>query len=147
LRYAYLVTCTGFEKDENGRITEIRCVYDPESSGGNAPDGRKVRGTIHWISSENAREAEVRLYDRLFAQENPLKTEEGGDFTDSLNPDSLKVARGCLVEEHMVSRPGGYTCQFERHGYFCVDPESTPERPVFNRTITLKDSWARQQKR
>ena len=147
LRYAYLVTCTGFEKDDNGRITEIRCVYDPESSGGNAPDGRKVRGTIHWISSENAREAEVRLYDRLFAQENPLKTEEGGDFTDSLNPDSLKVARGCLVEEHMVSRPGGYTCQFERHGYFCVDPESTPERPVFNRTITLKDSWARQQKR
>ena len=147
LRYAYLVTCTGFEKDDNGRITEIRCVYDPESSGGNAPDGRKVRGTIHWISSENAREAEVRLYDRLFAQENPLKKEEGGDFTDSLNPDSLKVARRCLVEEHMVTRPGGYTCQFERHGYFCVDPESTPERPVFNRTITLKDSWTRQQKR
>lgn len=147
LRYAYLVTCTGFEKDENGRITGIRCVYDPESSGGNAPDGRKVRGTIHWISSENARKAEVRLYDRLFARENPLKTEEGMDFTDSLNPDSLTVASGCLVEEHMAARPAGYTCQFERHGYFCVDPESTPERPVFNRTITLKDSWARQQKR
>ncbi len=147
LRYAYLVTCTGFEKDENGRITGIRCVYDPESSGGNAPDGRKVRGTIHWISSENARKAEVRLYDRLFARENPLKTEEGMDFTDSLNPDSLTVASGCLVEEHMATRPAGYTCQFERHGYFCVDPESTPERPVFNRTITLKDSWARQQKR
>lgn len=147
LRYAYLVTCTGFEKDENGRITEIRCVYDPESSGGNAPDGRKVRGTIHWISSENARKAEVRLYDRLFARENPLKTEEGQDFTESLNPDSLTVASGCLVEEHMATRPAGYTCQFERHGYFCVDPESTPERPVFNRTITLKDSWARQQKR
>jgi glutaminyl-tRNA synthetase len=146
LRYAYLVTCTGFEKDENGRVTEVRCTYDPETTGGNAPDGRRVKGTIHWVADGHCLPAEVRLYDRLFSRENPLKTLDGEDFTDSLNPDSLEILQNCLVEDHVRDAKPGYVCQFERNGYFCVDPGSTSESLVFNRTMTLKDSWARQQK-
>jgi len=145
LRYAYLVTCTGFDKDESGRITEIRCTYDPATSGGNAPDGRRVQGTLHWLSASHCFSSEARLYDRLFAEENPMKT-EGGVFTESLNPDSLVTLENCLVEEHMREVSPGYVCQFERNGYFCVDPDSTPNRMVFNRTITLKDSWAKTQR-
>lgn len=143
LRYAYLVTCTGFEKDPDGRITCIRCVYDPETSGGNAPDGRRVRGTIHWVSADHCFPAELRIYDRLFARENPLKTAEGEDFTSSINPDSLMIVKDCMLEEHMKGITEGETYQFERKGYYCVDPDSTPQRPVLNRTISLRDSWSR----
>ncbi len=147
LRYAYLVTCTGFKKDDSGRITEIHCTYDPETTGGNAPDGRRVKGTIHWVSAEHCIPVEVRLYDRLFARENPMKTVEGEDFTESLNPESLVKIANCLVEEHMQQTEPGFICQFERNGYFCADPDSKPDNLVFNRTITLRDSWARQQKK
>jgi len=147
LRYAYLVTCTGFKKDDSGRITEISCTYDPETSGGNAPDGRRVKGTIHWVSAEHCFPVEVRLYDRLFARENPMKAPDGEDFTDSLNPGSLIKVQNCMVEEHMQNTEPGFVCQFERNGYFCTDPDSKPEKLVFNRTITLRDSWARQQNR
>jgi len=143
LRYAYLVTCTGITKNDDGKITEIRCTYDPETKGGNAPDGRKVRGTLHWVSASHSFPAEVRLYDRLFSTENPMDTEDGADFTISLNPDSLNTAIICMVENHMKNRKPGFTCQFERKGYFCIDPDSTPENMVFNRTITLRDSWAK----
>ena len=143
LRYAYLVTCTGLTKDENGNITEIRCTYDPDTRGGNAPDGRRVKGTIHWVSSAHSFPVEVRLYDRLFNKENPMDTEDGEDFTASLNPESLTVTDNCMVEEHMRSNEPGYICQFERMGYFIIDPDSTPEKMIFNRTITLRDSWAK----
>ncbi len=141
LRYAYLVTCTGVIKDEDGNITEIRCTYDPDTKGGNAPDGRRVKGTLHWVSSAHCFPAEVRLYDRLFNKENPMEKEEGVDFTSHLNPDSLSVVTNCMVEDHMKDNETGYICQFERKGYFSIDPESTPEKTVFNRTITLRDSW------
>ncbi|MCK5785072.1 MAG: glutamine--tRNA ligase/YqeY domain fusion protein [Candidatus Sabulitectum sp.] len=141
LRYAYLVTCTGIIKDEDGNITEIKCTYDPETKGGNAPDGRRVRGTLHWVSAANSFPVEVRLYDRLFNKGNPLDTEEGEEFTSSLNPDSLAVVTNCMVEDHMGKNKPGFVCQFERKGYFSIDPESTSERMIFNRTITLRDSW------
>jgi glutaminyl-tRNA synthetase len=143
LRYAYLVTCTGFEKDEHGRVTAVRCTYDSETTGGNPPDGRRVKGTLHWVSADHCFPVEVRLYDRLFAEENPMKKADEGSFTDSLNPHSLKVIENCMVEDHMRENPAGYVCQFERNGYFSVDPCSTPGRMVFNRTITLRDSWTR----
>lgn len=143
LRYAYLVTCTGVTRDEEDNITEIRCTYDPETTGGNAPDGRRVRGTLHWVSAAHCFPVEVRLYDRLFNKENPLDTEEGEDFTSSLNPDSLTAITNCMVEEHMRDNKPGFICQFERKGYFIIDPDSTPEKMVFNRTITLRDSWAK----
>lgn len=145
LRYAYFVTCTDVIKDENGEIVELRCTYDPKTRGGNTPpDGRKVKGTIHWVSARHAVDAEVRLYDQLFTKENPSKVEEGKEFTDSINPDSLKVVTGKL-EPALASREAGYQCQFERLGYFCADPDSTDEKPVFNRTVTLRDSWKKVQ--
>jgi glutaminyl-tRNA synthetase len=145
LRYAYFVTCTDVIKDENGEIVELRCTYDPETRGGNTPpDGRKVKGTIHWVSARHAVDAEVRLYDQLFTKENPSKVEEGKEFTDSINPDSLKVVTGKL-EPALAGREAGYQCQFERLGYFCADPDSTLEKPVFNRTVTLRDSWKKVQ--
>ncbi|PIE53354.1 glutamine--tRNA ligase [Candidatus Fermentibacteria bacterium] len=146
LRYAYLVTCTGFETDSEGKVTEIRCTYDPATRGGNAPDGRRVRGTLHWVSAEHCFPAEVRLYDRLFAEENPMKVSDGGDFTDNLNPDSLLVMKNCMIENHMRTMKQGFICQFERKGYFCIDPDSTEDKMVFNRTISLRDSWARKRK-
>ncbi len=147
LRYAYLVTCTGFEKDENGEIVEVRCTYDPETRGGNAPDGRRVKSTMHWVSAEHAVDAEVRLYDRLFNRENPNQVDvEGHDFHDNLNPESLTVLPNCKVEPSLLEKKPGDRVQFERRGYFCVDEDSTRERPVFNRTVPLRDPWARIEK-
>ena len=147
LRAACYITCTDVIKDENGEIVELRCTFDPESRGGSTPDGRKVRGTIHWVSATHAVEAEVRLYDRLFNAENPMDAAEGGDVGETVNPNSLEVRRNCFVESTVKGAEPGRRYQFERLGYFCVDPDSTPEKPVFNRTITLRDTWARMQKR
>ncbi|MDA1165194.1 MAG: glutamine--tRNA ligase/YqeY domain fusion protein [Planctomycetota bacterium] len=145
LRYAYLVTCTGVVKDDEGNVIEVRCTYDPESKGGNAPDDRKVKGTIHWVSAKHAVDAEVRLYDRLFNQETPEDVPEGQDWKDSLNPDSLEVLGGAKVEPALAGAEPGTRFQFERNGYFCVDDASTSECLVFNRTTTLRDSWSKQQ--
>lgn len=148
LRYAYLVTCTDFVKDEaTGEILEVRCTYDPETRGGNAPDGRKVKGTIHWVSAAHALEAEVRLYDYLFKAHNPSTIAEGGHFSDHLNPESLEVLADCKLEPCLADIEPGSRFQFERLGYFCADAkESTPGKPVFNRTVTLRDTWARIEK-
>ena len=146
LRYGYLVTCTGFEKDASGRVTTIRGTYDPATRGGDAPDGRKVRGTIHWVSAAHAVEAEVRLYDRLFTVERPDEAADGRDFKDFLNPDSLKVIRA-RVEPSLAAAAPGTRFQFERRGYFFADPvDSTPGRPVFNRIAPLRDTWAKIEK-
>jgi len=139
LRYAYFVTCTDVIKDENGEVVELRCTYDPETRGGDAPDGRKVRVTLHWVSAEHAVPAEVRLYDRLFTVENPLAEE--GDYHQYLNPQSLEVLTGCMLEPGLAGAQVGDRCQFERLGYFCVDPDSKEGKPVFNRTVTLRDQW------
>jgi len=128
-------------------VVEIHCTYDPETKGGYAPDGRKVRGTLHWVSAEHAVDSEVRLYDRLFLKENPLDFGEGEDFTDFMNPNSLEVLPVCKVEPSLRSAQPGEVVQFERRGYFCVDPDTTDENLVFNRTITLRDTWARIERR
>jgi glutaminyl-tRNA synthetase len=141
LRGTYFVKCVEALKDADGNITELRCTYDPATRGGDAPDGRKVKATIHWVSAQHARDAEVRLYDRLFLSENPGAG--GRDFRDELNPSSLEVLTGCKLEPTAANARAGARYQFERLGYFCVDPESSPERPVFNRTVGLKDTWAR----
>ena len=144
LRYAYFVTCTDVVKDENGEIVELRCTYDPATRGGDAPDGRKVKATLHWVSAEHALEAEVRLYDRLFKVENPMEVPEGGDWLDNINPDSLQVLPRCYVEPSLAGIEPGVTYQFERLGYFCVDSEdSSSDRLVINRTVSLRDAWAR----
>ena len=143
LRYAYLITCTSVLKDERGNVVELRCTYDPATRGGSPPDGRKVKATLHWVSAAHAREAEVRLYDRLFTRENPDDVEEGEDFTASINPHSLKVVSGVRVEPSLESAAPGNFYQFERQGYFAVDLDSAPRRLVFNRTVSLKDAWAR----
>lgn len=143
LRYAYLVTCTGVVKDDEGNVIEVRCTYDPESKGGNAPDGRKVKGTIHWVSARHAINAEVRLYDRLFQLESPDDVPEGQDWKDGLNPDSLEILTEAKVEPSLANAEPGSRFQFERNGYFCVDPDSTHDRLTFNRTATLRDSWAK----
>jgi glutaminyl-tRNA synthetase len=145
LRYAYLITCTDVVKDESGRVVELRCSYDPATRGGDAPDGRKVRGTLHWVSAPHAREADVRLYDVLFRAEHPTEVPEGEDLLVNLDPDSLRTVTAQLEPSLAAARPGD-RCQFERVGYFCVDPDATPERPVFNRTVTLRDTWARVQR-
>ena len=142
LRYGYFIKCNEVVKDAEGQVTELRCTYDPSSKGGQSPDGRKVKGTIHWVSARHAVDAEIRLYDRLFSVENPDDTAEGQDYKDNLNPDSLTVLTG-KVEPFLKGTVPGDKFQFERVGYFCTDPDSTPERPVFNRTVTMKDSWAR----
>jgi len=146
LRYAYLVTCTGVVKDDDGNVIEVRCTYDPESKGGNAPDGRKVKGTIHWVSAKHAVDAEVRLYDRLFSQESPDDVPEGQDWKDGLNPESLEILSGAKLEPSLATAEPGTRFQFERTGYFCVDQDSTPENLAFNRTATLRDSWAKKNK-
>ncbi|HSN81222.1 MAG TPA: glutamine--tRNA ligase/YqeY domain fusion protein, partial [Polyangiales bacterium] len=143
LRYGALVTCNEVRKDGAGNIVELRCTWDPESKGGNAPDGRKVRGTIHWVSAKHAVDAEVRLYDRLFNDENPLAESHEGDFTRRINPTSLEIVQGAKLEPSLAGRGPGERVQFERLGYFVVDPDSTPDRPVYNRTIQLKDSWSK----
>ena len=144
LRYGYLVTCTDVVKDEKGEILEVHCIIDPETKGGNAPDGRRVKGTLHWVSAEQALDVEVRLYDRLFTHPFPMEAE--GDFTDYINPDSLEVIEHAKVEPSLKDVGVGDRFQFERLGYFCVDPDSTPEKLVFNRTIALRDSWAKVEK-
>ena len=148
LRYAYLITCVGVVKDDRtGDVVELRCTYDPETKGGTTPDGRKVKGTIHWVSAEHALEAEIRLYDRLFTVENPADVTEGAGFESVLNPDSLETVMG-YVEPGLAGAEPGSRYQFERLGYFCVDSgDSSPERLVFNRTITLRDTWAKIEKK
>jgi glutaminyl-tRNA synthetase len=134
-------------KDADGNVTELLCTYDPATRGGNAPDGRKVKSTIHWVSAARALDAEVRLYENLFTKENPNDVEEGQDFTANLNPHSLDVVTGARVEPSLAEAPPGTRLQFERIGYFCTDLESKPGRLVFNRTIGLKDTWAKIEKR
>ena len=143
LRNAYFVTCTGVVKDESGAIVELRCTYDPATRGGDAPDGRKVKATLHWVSAAHAVDAEVRLYDRLFSIENPALSPQDRDWREFLNPDSLRVLTACKVEPSLAAAPPGARYQFERIGYFCVDPDSAPGRLVFNRTVSLKDTWAK----
>jgi len=147
LRYAYFVTCVDVIKDDAGEVVELRCTYDPETKGGNAPDGRKVKATIHWVSESHAVDAEVRLYDHLFSTPDPEDLPEGMDYKTNLNPDSLQVLTGCKLEPGLRAATPGSRFQFERLGYFCVDSkESTPEKPVFNRTVTLRDAWAKVEK-
>jgi glutaminyl-tRNA synthetase len=148
LRYGYFITCVGVVKDEKtGEVVELHCTYDPETRGGNAPDGRKVKATLHWVSAAHAIQVETRLYDRLFVKENPDDVEEGSDFKSNLNPNSLEILDGCYVEQSLVDAVPGRTYQFERQGYFIVDPISSEQgRLVFNRTISLRDSWAKIQK-
>jgi glutaminyl-tRNA synthetase len=144
LRYAYFVTCTGFERDAaSGAIREVRCSYDPATRGGFASDGRKVKGTIHWLSAAHAHPAEVRLYDTLFTRADPLDVAEGEDYLGSLNPRSLEVVPSAWVEPALAAAAPGTQVQFERIGYFCADADSTPDAPVWNRTVTLRDSWAK----
>ncbi len=148
LRYAYFITCDEVVKDGDGNVAELRCTYDPETRGGNAPDGRKAKATLHWVSAPHAVDAEVRLYDKLFAVETPGKVEEGSDWLDHLNPESLVVKRGCRLEPSLATaRRPGERFQFERKGYFCVDPDTADGLPVFNRTVTLRDTWAKLQQR
>jgi len=146
LRYAYFVTCTEVVKDGAGEIVELRCRYDPATRGGDAPDGRKVKGTLHWVSAPHALEAEVRLYGPLFAAEDPLDVPEGADFKASLAPDSLEVVAGARLEPALREAAPGEAVQFERLGYFALDPDTRPGRPVWNRSVTLRDSWAKAQK-
>jgi glutaminyl-tRNA synthetase len=146
LRYAYFVKCTGVVKDEkSGEILEVRCTYDPQTRGGDAPDGRKVKTTLHWVSAARAVTAEVRLYDYLFREQDSA-AEEGSDARALLNPASLEVLENCFVEPGLAAAAPGSRFQFERLGYFCVDPDSTGGKPVFNRTVTLRDEWAKIEK-
>ena len=147
LRYAYFVKCVGVVKDDaTGEVVELRCTYDPETRGGGAPDGRQVKATLHWVSAEHARTAEVRLYDRLFTRENPADAEEGLDFKSYINPQSLEVLSDCRVEPALAYVSVGDPLQFERLGYFRLDPDSAGGLLVFNRTVTLRDTWAKIQK-
>jgi glutaminyl-tRNA synthetase len=144
LKYAYFIKCNEVVKDEDGNIVELRCTYDPETSGGKAPDGRKVKGTIHWVSAEHAVEAEVRLFDVLFEQEDPADVPEGQDWKDLINPHALEIVTNAKLEPALVKAVVGERFQFERNGYFCVDSkDSLPGKPIFNRTVTLRDSWAK----
>jgi glutaminyl-tRNA synthetase len=141
LRAAYFVTCTEVIKDDAGEVTELRCTYDPETRGGDSPDGRKVKGTLHWVSAQHAMDAEVRLYNPLFTEEAPGAAE---DFLSVLNPESLEVLTGCKLEPSLADVPAGEVLQFERLGYFCTDPDGTADNPVFNRTVGLRDSFAKE---
>jgi glutaminyl-tRNA synthetase len=147
LRYGYFVTCTSVVKDAAGQVTEIHCTYDPATRGGNAPDGRKVKSTIHWVSAEHALDAEVRLYETLFTKEDPNQVDEGQDFTANLNPQSLEELSGAKLEPSLRGAKPGTGYQFERLGYFSVDPDTTPEKLVFNRTVALRDTWAKIEKK
>ncbi len=147
LRYAYFIKCESVVKDERGEVVEVHCTYDPATRGGDSPDGRKVKATLHWVSARHAIKAEVRLYDALFTKENPNDAEEGKDFTSYLNPKSIEVLNPCYLEPGLKDSKPGDGFQFERLGYFCADTvDSKPGKPVFNRTVTLKDEWAKLQK-
>jgi glutaminyl-tRNA synthetase len=147
LRYGYLVTCTGVVKNDKGEVVEVHCSYDPATRGGNTPDGRKVKSTIHWVAAASAIDAEVRIYENLFSKENPSAVEEGQEFTANLNPNSLEVIANAKLEPSLANASAGSRYQFERLGYFCVDPDSKPDKPVFNRTVALKDTWAKVEKK
>ena len=147
LRYGYFITCTGVVKDANGEAVEVHCTYDAATRGGNAPDGRKVKSTIHWVSAAHAIAAEVRLYESLFLKEDPNDVEEGRDWTDNLNPHSLEIIKEAKLESSLANAQKGAPYQFERLGYFCLDSDSKPTTPVFNRTVALKDTWAKVEKR
>ena len=147
LRYGYLVTCTSVVKNDKGEVVEVHCTYDPATRGGNTPDGRKVKATIHWVSAAHAVDAEVRVYETLFSKENPDETEDGQDFTANLNPNSLELISQAKLEPSLAEAKPGSRYQFERLGYFCVDPDSKPGKPVFNRTVALKDGWAKIEKK
>ncbi|MFZ1916173.1 MAG: glutamine--tRNA ligase/YqeY domain fusion protein [Terriglobales bacterium] len=147
LRYGYFITAKSVVKNDKGEVVEVHCSYDPATRGGNAPDGRKVKSTIHWVSAAHAIDAEVRLYDKLFIKEDPNQVEEGQEFTANLDPNSLEVVEHAKLEPSLVNAPVESRYQFERLGYFCVDPDSKPGKPVFNRTVALKDTWARIEKR
>jgi glutaminyl-tRNA synthetase len=141
LRYAYFVKCTSVVKDpKTGEVTEVHCTYDPATRGGDAPDGRKVKSTIHWVSAQHAVKAEIRIYNQLFTVENP---DVGDDINSIVNPNSLEVRWDCALEPALAEITAGEKFQFERNGYFCADPDSAPGKPVFNRTVTLKDTWAK----
>lgn len=147
LRYGYLITCQSVVKNDKGEAVEVRCSYDPATRGGNTPDGRKVKSTIHWVSAAHAIDAEVRVYENLFTKENPSELEEGEDFTANLNPNSLEVIANAKLEPSLANAAAGGRFQFERLGYFCVDPDSKLGKPVFNRTVALKDTWAKVEKK
>jgi glutaminyl-tRNA synthetase len=147
LRYAYFITAKSVVKNDRGEVVEVHCTYDPATRGGNAPDGRKVKSTIHWVSAGHAIDAEVRIYDKLFTKEDPNQVEEGQEFTANLNPNSLEVIPKAKLEPSLANAPTEARYQFERLGYFCVDPDSRPGKPVFNRTVALKDTWAKVEKR
>jgi glutaminyl-tRNA synthetase len=148
LRYGYFITCKSVVKNDKGEVVEVHCTYDPATRGGNnPPDGRKVKSTIHWVSAAHAVNAEVRIYENLFSKEDPNQTEAGEDFTANLNPNSLEVLTECKLEPSLANPAPGSRYQFERLGYFCVDPDSAPGKPVFNRTVALKDTWAKIEKR
>jgi glutaminyl-tRNA synthetase len=147
LRYGYFITCKSVVKNDKGEVVEVHCTYDPATHGGNAPDGRKVKSTIHWVSAAHAIDAEVRIYETLFTKEDPSKGEEGGDVLNNLNPNSLEVIGDAKVEPSLANAAVGGRFQFERLGYFCVDPDSKAGRLVFNRTVALKDTWAKVEKK
>ena len=147
LRYGYFITCKGVVKNDKGEVVEVHCTYDPATRGGNAPDGRKVKSTIHWVSAAHAIDAEVRIYENLFSKENPSDVEEGHDVLDNLNPNSLEVIPHAKVEPSLANATAGSRYQFERLGYFCADPDTKPGKPVFNRTVALKDTWAKVEKK
>jgi glutaminyl-tRNA synthetase len=147
LRYGYFVTCTSVVKNEKGEVIEVHCTYDPASKGGNSPDGRKVKSTIHWVSAAHAVDAEARIYENLFNREDPSDVELGKDVLDNLNPNSLEIIADAKVEPSLANPTAGARYQFERLGYFCADPDSAPGKPVFNRTVALKDAWARAEKK
>jgi glutaminyl-tRNA synthetase len=146
LRYGYFVTCTSLVKDDKGEPVEVHCTYDPASRGGNSPDGRKVKSTIHWVSAAHAVDAEVHLYDKLFTKPDPNEIEASKDFTANLNPNSLEIVGTAKVEPALADPAVEARYQFERIGYFCADPDSKPGKPVFNRTVALKDTWAKIEK-
>jgi glutaminyl-tRNA synthetase len=143
LKSAYFVTCTSYETDDDGNVTCLHCTYDPESRGGESPDGRKVKGTLHWVSADASVDTTVHLYDRLFMVENPSNEVGVTDFTENLNPNSMVTLTDCKIDRSLLGTKAGITFQFMRQGYFCVDESSTEDRLVFNRTVALKDSWSK----
>jgi glutaminyl-tRNA synthetase len=147
LRYGYFVTCTSVVKNDQGEVVDVHCSYDPATRGGDSPDGRKVKSTIHWVSADHAIDAEVRVYETLFTKEDPDDVAEGGEFTDNLNPSSLEVLANCKLEPSLAGAAPGSRYQFERLGYFCVDRDSTPQKLVLNRTVALRDTWAKIEKK
>jgi len=147
LRYGYFITCTSVVKNDKGEVVEVHCTYDPATRGGNAPDGRKVKATIHWVSAGHAVDGEVRLYENLFSAADPNDVPAGQDFMANLNPNSLEVLQNAKLEPSVANPAVGARYQFERLGYFCVDRDSKPGKPVFNRTLALKDTWAKVEKK